>query len=164
PVPIAYLINGALLLFAIELVDWMLLKKYGTAANQEANSDLASMTATDLIRVEDQLFHQVEMDSNRKTAWVAGRFVVFALSGICWLLTLALLEQGGVFKKLAGNPLSIPVYLGSLFIGVLLGNWVWKAISHWGRFSVRTLIHYWPMVIYVGVGISYLLRHLRAVL
>lgn len=153
PMPIGYVINGILVLIAIEILDWLMLKKYQSLADQESNGDLVGLSAVDLIQIEDELFHEVETNTNRKTAWVAGRLVVFALGAIGWLLSLVVLERLGIFKMLAGNPLSILVYIGSLGVGIFLGDAIWKAVSVWARFSVRTLLHYWPLAIYVGFGI-----------
>lgn len=119
------------------------------------DADLGRMSDGDLAVLEDQLLLYAELDTSKGARFTAGRLVVYALSAVGIVVLLGFLSR---FPTARLGPISILLYLGAIFGGILVAHRLWSAAGRPVRTGVRWLLGHWPVILYLGAQL-YRLTH-----
>ncbi len=118
-----------------------------------SDADLERMSDTQLAELEDRLLTESELDLSPGAQFTRGRLVVWALTIIGVVVALSLYSRLPTDRL---GPLNIPLYLGAFGLGAASAHLFWSRAGRRVRESVRWLLGYWPMLLYIA-GIIY--RH-----
>ncbi len=110
-------------------------------------AELERMSDTDLAILEDRLLLEQEFELTRRSAFTAGKAVVWVLSALGVAVALALFSKLPTEKL---GPLNIPLYLGAFGAGIVAGHGAWKVAGRQVRTGVRWLLTHWPVFLYLA--------------
>ena len=111
------------------------------------DADLERMSDDDLAALEDQLQLDIELDLSLKSQFTSGRVVVGVLT-IFGIVIVLMLYSRLPTQKL--GRLNIPLYLGTIGLGAAGAHLLWSAVGSRARETVRWLLGYCPMLLYLG--------------
>lgn len=110
-------------------------------------AELERMSDTDLAILEDRLLLEQELELTKRSAFTAGKVVVWVLSAVGVVITLGLFSRLPTEKL---GPINIPLYLGAFGAGIVAGHGAWKVAGRQVRTGVRWLLTHWPVVLYLA--------------
>lgn len=116
-----------------------------------SDADLERLSDTQLAELEDRLLTDSELDLTPGAQFTRGRVVVWALTIMGVVIALSLYSRLPTQKL---GPLNIPLYLGAFGLGAASAHLFWSRSGRRVRESVRWLLGYWPMLLYLA-GIVY---------
>ena len=116
-----------------------------------SNYDLETMSDAALATLEDQLLLENELDLSKNAQLSVGRVVVFVLSIVFIVILMALYSRLPTEKL---GPLNIPLYLGCLAGGAILGHLTWQHAGQGVRTVTRWVVGNWPVLLVIVVQLK----------
>lgn len=110
-------------------------------------TDLNQLSDWELLRLEDKLLLQHELAPALLSLFSPGRLVINFLALLLFLLLLFLLHLLFIALGQQSTPLLIFIYVGCLAASVLLAQTIWESMGLYFRLVIRTVLHYWPVVV-----------------
>jgi drug/metabolite transporter (DMT)-like permease len=112
-----------------------------------ADADLERMTDAQLVELEDRLLLDQELDSSKNARFSVGRAVVFVLTLFVWGIVLTFYAKLPTERL---GPLNIPLYIGTLFVAVVVSTTLWSKMGRGPRTAIRWIAGHWPLALYVA--------------
>ncbi len=121
----------------------------------EMNRDeLNVLSDQELLELEDRLLLERESDTQFRVKHTGGRFIIIVLSILIWLvLKMIFIKLTGSLTQEMRGIVSVIVFFVTLFLSVIISQAIWNRIGISARFFLRNALHYWPVVMYLVIGV-----------